>query len=238
MSIYIFAPKIYPGTLELIEALQGKRLVKHDGMQFLQKGKPMRFDKADVIICWGQHVPPVDGVLMLNGNYRWTTQQEINIRMASIGNLSENVNAAIIAITRMQMSQYITDLEILRANGGIVSREPANYHVPCEDFPGFGSRYYAFTHQTKVTLFVGKEIVTSGASPNLVSISRGLLNLLQLDFGVISVGMLGAIHTIRKINTAPALNKDGVELFSKHITKWISERSEVKRAIKEMDGLL
>jgi hypothetical protein len=68
MSIYLYAPKLTPGTKELMVALGATRLTGFDGMRFWHRGALRSFTPKDVIICWGATLPRLDSMTILNAH--------------------------------------------------------------------------------------------------------------------------------------------------------------------------
>lgn len=67
MSLYVYAPKLTPGVLELTKALDARRLRQFDGLDFWAKGVKTKLGEGDVVICWGHSVPDLEGLRVLNG---------------------------------------------------------------------------------------------------------------------------------------------------------------------------
>lgn len=68
MGLYIYVPAIRPGTQELIDLIQAKRLHRFDGMHFWYKNNRLAFNKNDTILCWGRCLPPMEPQRILNSN--------------------------------------------------------------------------------------------------------------------------------------------------------------------------
>jgi hypothetical protein len=234
MGIYIYAPIIYPGTRELIAALGAKRLVKHDGMRFLHKGTPVEFSSSDSVICWGRHTPPADNATFLNANYKYTDMIHLN----TLG--AKHINAlgyTSFGITRMPDKLYLKMLEELRQAGGkFKSPGPSNGYVPCEDFEGYGIRYYRFTKIVKVALF--KDAVIDDAPAPDVKFAAKINAALGLDFGVFYFGKADAVTVLLKVITAPHLDAAGVKAYASRISKWAADRQEKDRIVEDLGKLL
>lgn len=237
MSLYVYAPKLYPGTRELIEKLQAKRLLMHDGMRFLNRGVPIDFKSSDVIICWGQHVPPVDGVTMLNASFQYTDQISINTRL---GKILKTTGLAAFDLMPMLEKEYVAELQRYQAfkNGSSKKKKysPLNGMVPFKEFYGYGSRTYTFSKITKLTMF-GGEALTNAESKD-VSVAQTTMKALGLDFAVLTFGMVGEIYVLIKVITAPELDKNGVDLYAKHISEKANSVVGQSQMLEEMRKML
>ena len=67
MSIYIYCRRPSNGAREIVDAIDGTRLRRWDGMNFWRGRRKIRFAGNDVIVCWGEVLPELDGVRVLNG---------------------------------------------------------------------------------------------------------------------------------------------------------------------------
>jgi len=66
MSLYIYCPRKSTSALELVQALDAKRLRTFDGLHFWDKRKRFLLKDGDSVICWGASVPELEGVRVLN----------------------------------------------------------------------------------------------------------------------------------------------------------------------------
>lgn len=64
--IYVYCEAKSNGAKELVEQLDGIRLRQFDGMDFWRKGKRVKLNKGDVVVCWGRPAPEFEGILVLN----------------------------------------------------------------------------------------------------------------------------------------------------------------------------
>jgi len=67
IMLYVYCEKPSLSVVELVKALEGKRLKQFDGMDFWDKGKRVKLEEGDIIVCWGSHVPEIEGMRVLNG---------------------------------------------------------------------------------------------------------------------------------------------------------------------------
>jgi hypothetical protein len=65
-KIHIYCPRRSDSAMTLVHALEAKRLRRFDGENFWDKGKRVKTEDGDAIICWGTHLPELDGLKVLN----------------------------------------------------------------------------------------------------------------------------------------------------------------------------
>jgi hypothetical protein len=210
--LYLYAPKLYPGTRELITALQAKRLVKHDGMNFLHHGTPIEFSPDAVVVCWGAHVPAPGNVKSLNTNLRYPDFRSLNER-----GLKATAELGLTHIT----PQLITQADYtasLTANGDWPKKEPKTGFVSIPELPGYGMRYYPLNPLETTTVFGGKAILGENNDSSLMAVK--VVQLLGLSFATVYIGYYRGMSIVYRLVTAPSLEGKGVELFSKCILGW------------------
>jgi hypothetical protein len=78
VATYIYSPTMTPGLPALLSSLQATRLRYHDGFHFRVKGKQFLPEQGDVIICWGNYVPSIPGVTVINGTFRYTNDANLS----------------------------------------------------------------------------------------------------------------------------------------------------------------
>lgn len=149
MSLFVYAPTIKPGTRELIEALGAKRLVRFDGMNFVHKGTPLKFDEAeDTIICWGGNVPPIGKLRIFNDSLYFSSHLQTNRALGHmrIGHVVPNW-------------RYCPIVEYRGKKEGLLIRDPNNgYVIPFENSPTLGQVFASNSHEYKVIMF-GDDII-------------------------------------------------------------------------------
>lgn len=228
MSIFVYAPALLPGTRDLINALEAKRLVKHDGFHFLYKGVPIAFDPKDTIICWGAHVPPVPEVLTINACTKYVTQLKMNQLLAS-----EMNKFGLVALNAQPMDSgfYSVGLESLRERNNVaeysVFRKLAT--VPMEEFTNFGTHYYQFDRQSKVTMLGDAAIdyveTKAGDKKGDIEFAKAVLGAYGLTFGVVSLAILHpSTSLVRKIITAPSLTAEKAVSLAKLFKAFIAQK--------------
>lgn len=231
MSLYIYAPRIIPGTRELIDALQAKRLVKHDGMRFLYKGVPLEFGPSDAIVCWGAHVPPITNVPCLNTSYNYSNLASLNVRglpfLASRG-------YAVFVPSELTSKEYVDSLS---TDGSWPNKTPASGFVSIPELEGYGIQHYKFTTVQDILVFRGKAWPAGDTRAHNIAVES--LSLLGLDFAVVTVGSAtGNSHIVLKLITAPKLDAEGVKLFTKLIGVWQKNTNKSNSIVAEMSKLL
>jgi hypothetical protein len=230
MSLYIYAPVLQPGTKELIELLQAKRLRKHDGMHFLHKGTPIDFSPVDVIVCWGSHVPAPNKVNGLNCSLSYNSLLGLNVRgLAELNKLGY----VVLIPSPLRQEDYQAGL----CKGDWPSRAPKSGYVSLPEFEGYGTNYYKFEVRDDVAVFRG-EVLNQVQSILLRDVAIGAAKHLGLDFGVFSCGLVNGTPVLYKIQTAPALDDKGLKLFSKRIAAWAKSVGEFNATAGKYEELL
>jgi hypothetical protein len=86
VGVFIYCPKRSADALALTISLGAKRLRRFDGEQFWDKGKQVRVPQDSTIICWGHHLPDLDGFKILNSieTHKDTYQRFQNVLSAGI----------------------------------------------------------------------------------------------------------------------------------------------------------
>ena len=103
-----------------------------------------------------------------------------------------------------------------------------------EEFPGYGTHYYQFNGQGKVTMLRDKVLshmvqgsrVDNGTDKEAdIALARATLDTYGLDFGVVSTAVLypGTILA-RKIITSPALTAEEAVALAKTFKLYIEEK--------------
>lgn len=217
MSIYVYAPTLYPGTRELIEALQAKRLVKHDGMNFLHKGRPMQFSNQDAIVNWGHHVPPIAGVPCLNANYKYPNLLAVNTTgIRDLINLGHNA----FTMRKIPKEEQARSLVGIDYETWWPKGKYRNIYVGIPELDGYGIEYYAFTHAVKVPVFCDK-IPETPDMKDATDYAIRHVDALKLDFANVYIGVHADTYYVLKIVTAPALtNEESVKSYADKITAW------------------
>lgn len=85
MKIYIYCPRKSQGALELVQTLGAKRLRRFDGMDFWDKQKRFELAEGDIVVCWGAHLPELDGVKVLNALDRVVNKSDELTKLVQAG---------------------------------------------------------------------------------------------------------------------------------------------------------
>lgn len=221
MTTYFYAPVVYDRLKEFITTLGAKRLIRFDGMRFLNKGRPVEFNKNDIIICWGYHVPTVPNVRMLNSNSMYPNQVLLNIDLH----------------TRVTRQDYVVGYELIMYKN-LVAYNQALFEqrnstknvkiVAYKDVPGYGMRRFDINNDYKVHIFLGKLInVIDNIPDNVVKEAISVLNNLHMDFGVVYVSKINSTYVIRKVMTAPKFTDVTFNLYQHYLRDWIYHPSIV-----------
>ncbi len=145
--IYVYSHIKSNGARDLVEGLGATRLRNFDGMDFYRKGKKIQINEGDVIICWGNRVPDMDGVRILNagetvGNNKY--KDAVALSEAGLPTVSITTNPA------------------RSGNSGWLPR--TNHHVGGNDLlnpptrPDFFSQKVNFVNEYRLHSFLGKSI--------------------------------------------------------------------------------
>lgn len=219
-----------PGTRELIDILQAKRLMKHDGMHFLYKGTPMEFSPVDAIVCWGAHVPAPVKTPCLNAHLKYNSLLGLNVRGLTALNA---LGYTVLLPHEMPGAAYIANL----CKTEWPTKAPAGNQVSLPEFDGYGTAYYKFDHRDDVAVFQGK-LLNDVKHTALSSAAMKVLSQLGLDFGVMSMGSINGTVVTYKIQTGPALDAAGVKIFAKHIAIWAKSVGEFNATAGKFEELL
>lgn len=94
-NVYVYCPRKSGGAFELVKALGAIRLRKFDGESFWERGKPTQLKSDSAVICWGAHLPSLDGVKVFNSlETRINKFQEIQkFQAAGISTIQAGENA-------------------------------------------------------------------------------------------------------------------------------------------------
>jgi hypothetical protein len=212
-------------------ALGAKRLLKHDGMRFLQKGVPIEFGPQDAIICWGAHVPKLPNTPVLNASYEFQDVASLNIRgLQKLRSLGHSA----FQLSQMRGNSWEQAIQKLgdtywwpkRASGQMIA-------VP--EVPGYGMAGYNFTTVNRVLMF-GAECINGKPTHNIETVWQ----LLGMEFGEVTYGTTGSRGEghVLKINTAPALTDAEVTLVATRMQKWLTEARSGETVMAKLEKLL
>lgn len=213
MSIYVYAPRLYPGTRELIAALNAKRLVKHDGMRFLNKGVPVEFGNKDAIVCWGKHAPAVPGVPCLNASNSYPSMLDVNFR-----GLNKLRQTGFYAWPWEETSRKRWQDALPPAGEWWSNKRAPNNLVAAPEFEGYVQTYHKFG-KLYTSLVFQNECLTNSTDESILR----AWEYLGLDFGELYIGVHQNQPFLMKVLTAPELGATGVKLFAEKISAWAAK---------------
>ena len=218
-QIYVFSPTRSDTVKLLLSKLHAHRLVRFDGLSFLYKGRPVEFNKRDVVICWGVKVPQVMEPHIINAHTVYLDDIALNKNLRHV--VVPGTGVAYMQIGHYSSStEYDKALGILREKG--ISAYGSGDYVPCSHLYGFYSPWFRYEKAHKVSVVNGKVIsaeqhtynvkqYTLNQNPDSVITENalGIIKNLKLDFGV--VYFLEAKRKdlfLRKVITAPTLTQE------------------------------
>jgi hypothetical protein len=203
---YVYAPTLYAGTRDLIDAFKGKRLVRHDGLNFLLNGKPLTFNEDDVILCWGSHVPPVAPALMLNASAKHRDALQMNCGMSKV---IQALTFGYLPWTKMHPLTYANTLEYLRKSNWTITKAAIKLgggYIPLREKEPFGTSYKRVEWNERV-IVVGGKPVGPITNPQAAAVATDVTHMYALEIAAVSVFFAEGYPWFRKINTSPELGK-------------------------------
>lgn len=252
MPIYIYDPARTETGSALISLTGATPLRRYDGYRFWKAGKPVEFQKTDLIVCWGQHVPAIPDVSMLNSNLNFRNQLELNKNFGA-----QPGRAFLPGFLTLSACKY-------RDYGGSWADSLRRLKtgqltdlVAIKEFPEYGTRAVNFESQYKVHVFQGK-IIRAGtrvelrtgksktlpgdgvwykhdyatALPEQIATGAQLTaKFLNFDFLLLNLGLYRGNITIRKLLSAPTLTAEETGTYAKYITGWFNAINGVKEEI-------
>jgi hypothetical protein len=216
MSLYIYAPTFQTGTRELIATLGAKRLIKHDGMRFLNKGTPVQFGPQDAIVCWGGHVPAPPGVACLNASYEFPTMEAV--ATTGVSKLY-NIGQTVMVPMNIAPKRYTDGLANIKAGDWYPSSGRDIRYAAIPELVNYATEYYRFEAVRKVFVFKGKEVYTDLKEQSALPVN--IVEALKLDFAMVYMGgSRGSAYYALRILTAPSLSEKEVNVVAEHIRTW------------------
>lgn len=214
MALYVYAPILQVGTREFITQIGAKRLVKHDGLHFINKGTPVDLGGGDAVICWGGMVPAIPHVPILNASLTYRNMFDINYKGA-VSSANKGHNVFIMA--PFKSPYYEQDLALQRdcwwpkvAKSGSL--------VALAEFKNFGIQYYPFDLVEKSLIFNNKTILGQTV-PSIVE----YVDQLKLNFAEVYYGIRNGLPYILKVITAPRLDESNMSQMVTMIKTWAVE---------------
>jgi hypothetical protein len=230
--IYVYNKAKSPTAIALASALNGTLTRNFDGLNFLHKGKPREFNINDAIICWGDHLPALGYVKVINSHknaHNFELLLKDNQKYASAkgfgyvptyNNLSEaQYKKLLIDLDAGKNTKFYPIKELSKTVYGRINI--------IEEY-----KYYIFNKTiVKVKHSAGYRQSWNTIKPDAVTPTRiehlhRIINIGIMDFYVVTlsdvIGSDGYTHVIfRKIVSAPELSPEDVNLFASEIAKMV-----------------
>ena len=218
-QIYVFSPTRSDTVKALLSKLHAHRLVRFDGLSFLYKGRPVEFNKRDVVICWGVKVPQMLEPRIVNANTVYLDDIALNKNLRHV--VVPGSGVAYLQVGRYTASgEYDKQLEHLREKG-ITAYGSGNY-VPCSHLYGYYYPWFRYEKAHKISVVNGKVIsaeqhtynvkqYTLNQNPDegITANAIAMIKNLGLDFGVVYFleGKRKELF-LKKVITAPTLTQE------------------------------
>lgn len=234
--IYFYTDQNTESAQKLQELLGAKRLIKHDGMAFVNKGRPMEFAKDDAIVCWGKHVPQTEHGNVINSNLRYVDQLQLNLWLQSKVKLLGLYATGFQQVTSKTYNNALQRLENKALSG---------QYVAFKEFPNRCSTLCKFTEDYKIHVIGGKvvrvikrvsdgkkwfkfEDIATNGTPHAEWAPK-VVGMFGLDFATVYLCHLGTALAVRKILSAPPLDAEGLKLYSNYIFNLVKHKTEIAK---------
>lgn len=256
MNLYVYCPRMSNGALELVKALNARRLRRFDGANFWNKRRPTEVQPGDVIICWGTSVPELDGVRVLNG-----LDDRIN-KLKEIGKFLDAGVPTVQVYTEVAKPRPELLPRIANHTGGkdlLVTPDVPDYYVIKENFiseyriHSFAGRSIragikipreGFTPVTLAEWKMGANLLHPWvrsydggwkvnydgfqSTTQLRKLAHMAVKALGLTFGAVDIGQVqGGGFKVLEVNSAPGIEGNSIASYVRAINKWIAGK-EVK----------
>lgn len=256
MEVFLYCPKLSVGALELAAALRATRLRRFDGEYFWAKGGKVEPKPGDVIICWGQSCPELEGVRVLNGmdmpmSYTKMAKQ-IALMKIPILTLWHAVNG-------YDPATFVGRAKIHKSgNDLLIPGIKPDYWTPRQKFVeeyrihSFGGRSIRsgvkvpragytvvkadewqpnsnMTHPWVRTVMGGWRVKYEGfqSDKEMRAIAHGAIKAVGLTFAAVDIGKISdGKYMIIDINRAPILEGFTLSGYVKAISRWIEGHKE------------
>lgn len=242
--LYVYCPRLSLGARDLVEVLGATRLRNFDGQSFWRKRTKVRLNNGDTIICWGNSLPAIDGLRVLNGGTFMDKYTEA-YTLKHNGVLTVEVSNA-----------YPPDKKLWLPR--------KNNHVGGNDLlhpPGkadFWSKKQEFTKEYRVHSFDGKSIRAGVKIPRIPNphpwirsydggwridydgfksgealrkVARTSVKALGLIFGAVDIGETAdGKLVVLEVNRAPGIEGGSLAQYKKAIDRWMMGAEGVEEA--------
>lgn len=249
--VYIYCKRGSESARALADAIQGKRLRTFDGMTFFRGGKKVKLAEGDCIVAWGEPVPDLQGIRVLNGAIL-PNKYKVAVKLSEAG-----IPTIQVRLSRPSSKEWFGR---------------SNFHVGGNDLltpttaPDFWVKREDIVEEYRIHSFLGKsiragkKIVREGYSLDQAAVdaSNGTLKLasswirsfdggwricydnfqskkamreiahkaveaLGLDFGAVDIAKCANGNLIvLEVNRAPGLEGGSVEQYAKHVKGWVN----------------
>ena len=245
--IYFCYSKPSSSVLAVMRALGGHKLPRFDGLDFWIK-KQRTCVTDSVIVCWGTHIPEIEGVRVLNTSINPRDRYKDYVAMLRAG-----LNAISVRLPK--------EMEHLRA-GNYVPADEDKCLLGETYSPNFWTPKYNFTSEFVVHSFNGRSI-KSGVKvpkegfepsseqewkpntnhyhpwikssiggwtvdydlvvpPAVKTLAHRAVKALGLTFGMVTIGESEEYLVIIKVNQAPRCEGSVTDAYVLAITRWIA----------------
>ena len=241
--VYVYCPKKSTGAFELVKGLNADRLRTFDGIDFWDKKQRHVLKDSDVVICWGDTIPDIDGIRVLNS---------LEQPLTALTKYKKLLDAGIGTITLGRTKPTIHPLLVSKASSALETVYPG-YYVQPEMFSteyrihsfgrrsigagvkiprdGFTSCNYEENWSPDAHLAHPRvRSYTSGwqtnydfqSTPELRKLAHNAVTALGLTFGAVDIGMgLNGRLKVIDVNTSPRIDGKTVAAYIRAITRWI-----------------
>lgn len=253
--VYVYCKRGSDSARALADAIGGKRLRMFDGRNFLRNGKKIKLSNGDCIIAWGDPVPEIDGVRVLNGG-SVPNKYKVALKFMEKDIPTVDVRSAVPVNKTVWIGRNYNHV----GGNDLLNPTPT---------PDFWVRRVNIVEEYRLHSFrgkcirAGKKIVREGYSLDdaevaasngtikrasdwirsydggwricydnfqskkaMREIAHKAVEALGLDFGAVDIGKLANGNLIvLEVNRAPGLEGNSVEQYAKHVKDWVNNES-------------
>lgn len=221
-QIYVYSPARTDTVKMLLSKLPAHRLVRFDGLTFLSKGRPVEFEKNDVVICWGVKAPRMMEPRILNAHTTYIDDIALNKQLRS---------TAIPGVMHHQVGKYASSHDYEQARLLLQKQRidafGSGQYVPCSHLYGYYAAWFRYEKAHRVSVVNGKVIhaewhnygakeYTQNPTPDdtLLTSAVAVIQALKLEFGVVYFFQARrGEYYLRRVNTAPTLTQDEADVW-------------------------
>ena len=242
--VYIYSPKKSAGAFELVKGLNADRLRMFDGIDFWDKKQRHVLKDGDVVVCWGDTIPDIDGVRVLNS---------LEQPLTALTKYKKLLDAGLGTITLGRTKPTIHPILVSKASSALEAVYPG-YYVQPERF----SAEYRIHSFGRRSIGAGVKVPRDGftscnyeenwspdahlahpwvrshiggwqtnydfqSTPELRKLAHNAVTALELTFGAVDIGMgLNGRLKVIDVNTSPRIEGKTVAAYIRAITRWIN----------------